>query len=125
MIKINYDNKIKVLFVECSGIIEIEDMLEYVNNFGNDNTLPRDLLIFENASKADVKFTANDLPLLLEKLFTVLPNYKTIKHAVIHSDPVNTAFAMIINKETTNNNYKIKVFSTEKAAMDWLKTDKN
>lgn len=120
MIEFNFNKSEQILYVECSEKIEIEDMFQYVKKLGNDDTLPRKLLILEDARKSDVQFTEEQLPELITKLEVILPKYKTINHAVIHSDPLNTAYAIILNNKVEKNNYRLKVFSTVQAAKKWL-----
>ncbi len=120
MIEFNFNKSEQILYVECSGKIEINDMFKYVKKLGNDDTLPRKLLIIEDARKSDVQFTEKQLPELVTKLEDILPKYKTIRHSVIHSDPLNTAYAIILDNNVEKENYRLKVFSTVQAAKKWL-----
>ena len=120
MIEFNFNKSEQILYVECSGEIEIDDMFKYVKKLGNDDTLPRKLLILEDAKKSYVQFTEKQLPELITKLEVILPKYKTIRHAVIHSEPLNTAYAIILDNKVEKENYRLKVFSTVQAARKWL-----
>ena len=120
MIEFNFNKSEQILYVECSGKIEIDDMFQYVKKLGNDDTLPRKLLILEDARKSDVQFTEKQIPELITKLEVILPKYKTISHAVIHSDPLNTAYAIILENKVEKENYRLNVFSTVQAAKKWL-----
>jgi hypothetical protein len=94
------------------------DSLEY---FAAHQELPRNLLVMEDGRKATSDFSMNELEYIGDKLREVLPQFNSIKHAVIHTDPKNTVLAMIFNQKNANTNYRLNVFSTLEAAVAWLK----
>jgi hypothetical protein len=51
---------------------------------------------------------------------TVAKEFNSIKHAVIHNSPKNTAFAMLMERKEITCNYQIAVFSIEVGALNWL-----
>ena len=83
--------------------------------------LPRNLLILEDARLARPEFSPEDLSRIAEKQKKLFPLYHSIRHAVIHNTPENTALAMVFEQKYISPAYKLKVFSTEEGALIWLK----
>ena len=50
-------------------------------------------------------------------------SFKSIKHAFVSNKPINVAlFVMVINSYNhINQEYRTKAFSTQEAAINWLK----
>lgn len=46
--------------------------------------------------------------------------YESIRHAVIHNDPVKTALVLLIKSHHKLSNYELHVFATETASIHWL-----
>jgi len=91
--------------------------LEYLQK---DTTLPRDLRIFEDATNVEVTFDISVVDLLQEKMQEIAQKYNSIRHAVIHNSPKNTAFAMLIGQNKIVDKYQVEIFYTEQAAYKWL-----
>jgi hypothetical protein len=78
------------------------------------------LKILEDAQEAIATFQTNEINMLAEKLDIALENYSSVRHAVVHKNHLNTAFAILISNKIKNNKYTLKVFSSVKAAKAWL-----
>lgn len=120
-----WDDKGLFLFVKSKALVSLEDMLNGISYLENDKNLPRDLRILEDASQVEVSFNISDLTLIAEKMKEAAQAYNSIKHAVIHDSPKNTAFAYIVENKQDASNYFLSVFSTEKAALEWLNSYTN
>jgi hypothetical protein len=120
MIEYKFNVIEKTLFITVSGSFGIDHMLKAIDSFANDISLPRNLKILEDASFSNVTFTEEEIVLLTERLKSHLFKYNSIRHAVIHLDPVNTAFAMLVAERLSGVKYILKVFSDEAFALHWL-----
>lgn len=109
-----------IFYTRTSGSIGLEDMYAGIEMIKNADYFPRNLKILENSTETLVTFTVQELPVIMERLMSLNEVYESIRHAVIHNDPVKTALSLLIQKRNTLSNYKLQVFTTEKAAIHWL-----
>jgi len=116
-----FDEKENILYTKVSGIVHLEDMFKSAEYLATDRSLPRILRIVEDAREAKVSFSENELHLLARKIEIAADNFISIRHAVIHSCPMNTAFSILISEMIKRENYYLKVFSTMEGAKDWVK----
>jgi len=120
MIEYKFNEIDETLYITVSGTFGINHMFKEIDSFANDNSLPRKLKILEDARNLSVTFTEDEIQLLIERLKSHLFKFDSIRHALVHLDPVNTAFAMLVSERLSGNNYLLKVFSDEEYALHWL-----
>jgi hypothetical protein len=120
MIEYKFNEIDETLYITVSGTFGINHMFKEIDSFANDNSLPRKLKILEDARNLNVTFTEDEIQLLIERLKSHLFKFDSIRHALVHLDPVNTAFAMLVSERLSGNNYLLKVFSDEEYALHWL-----
>ena len=120
MIEYKFNEIEETLYITVSGTFGIEHMFKEIDSFANDNSLPRNLKILEDASNLSVTFTEEEIQSIIERLKSHLFKFNSIRHAVVHLDPVNTAFAMMVSERLSGDNYILKVFSDEEYALHWL-----
>ena len=121
MIEYKFNEIEETLYITVSGTFGIEHMFKEIDSFANDNSLPRNLKILEDASNLSVTFTEDEIQLIIERLKSLLFKFNSIRHAVVHLDPVNTAFAMMVSERLSGEKYLLKVFSSEEYALHWLR----
>lgn len=109
-----------IIEVSSSGIIQLQDMIGRMEALLSNEQTPRAFCLLEDARQAKVTFTYYDLDILVKKLDYWLAFYTHIKHAVVHSKPLPTAFTVAIKQRITAPNYQLEVFSTLTAARKWL-----
>lgn len=83
-------------------------------------TLPRDLKLLEDARGITTAISVDDIDAILSQMYEAAKRFKSIRHAVIHDKPENTAIALLFEDRSVHPQYQFKVFSTEKAAKKWL-----
>lgn len=110
-----------ILYGISEGKITVQEMLMAIDYCLNNKELPRNLLILEDARLANPEFSPQDLSRIAEKQKKLFPLYQSVRHAVIHNTPENTALAMVFEQKHISPAYKLKVFSTEEGALIWLK----
>ncbi len=120
MITVEQDKKGTILFVKSKEIVSKEDMLQGLDFLLKNTKLPESIRILEDAIESEVTFTIKDVPSFIEKLRIVSQRFLSIKHAVIHKSPKNTALAMLIDSYNLEPIYKLGVFTTQNAALNWL-----
>lgn len=109
-----------ILYTRSTDVADLETMLKGLNFIASNKLLPRNLRILEDGRGAHVNFPVTDIPVLVSALEKILVEYTSIRHAVIHNDPTNTAFAIIIDRQIKNDKYILNVFSTFEAARKWV-----
>jgi hypothetical protein len=107
--------------VTIKGESDLQDLLNAMEYFATNTKLPRNLKILENATEAKILITVGDLELIADKLMVHLRNFDSIRHAVIHKEPMGSAFVIIITKMINHSGYVLNEFSTVNAAKNWLK----
>lgn len=117
---IGFDPADGILYTRSAGVADLEAMLQGLNSIASNTLLPRNLRILEDGIGAMVNFPASEIPVLVSALEQVLVEYASIRHAVVHSDPTNTAFAILIDHQMKNEKYVLNVFSTFEAARNWV-----
>lgn len=121
MIEYKFNESEETLFIAVSGTFGINHMFKTIDSFADDNSLPRNLKICEDARYSNVTFSEDEIQLIIERLKSHLFKFNSIRHAVIHLDPVNTAFATLVGNRLSGGNYVLKVFSSEEYALHWLR----
>jgi phage-related protein len=116
-----FDETDNVLFIKLKGNVSIENILQSADELEQNKTLPRVLRIIEDARDANVKLSVRELHLIEQKIRIVAKNFDSIRHAVIHSTPINTALSFMMSDMIKSSNYNLKVFSTMEGAKDWVK----
>jgi hypothetical protein len=120
MIEKQFNETNGILYVRSSGKIYLKDMIDGMEYLRISDELPRNMKILENASEAEALFERKDITEIIKVLFSILPQFKTFRHAVIHTDPTNTAYTILAAGMLQHPNYSLKAFSTEIAAENWL-----
>lgn len=113
---------IPVIEITTSGGVSLPDMIRRMETRLNDPETPRVLYLLEDARLAKVSFSYEELDILVEKFTQFLPSFEKIRHAVVQSTPINTAFTVAIRQRINSPIYVMEVFSTLSAARKWLKT---
>ncbi len=120
MVQLNFDSKTGILHGISSGEITLEGMFSVIDYMKNHTELPRNLLVLEDARNTSPQFQVTELSALAEKIEELIPLYNSIKHAVVHQSPGNTAYALLFSRKHAPTKYKLEVFSTIEGARSWL-----
>ncbi|MFA5298019.1 MAG: hypothetical protein WC389_07405 [Lutibacter sp.] len=116
--KFNYETGIlESIFV---GEVYLKEILDYIISTKENNSFPRLLKIITDTNDANFNFDINDLEIIIAENEKSLEKYDYIIDAIIVDNPKNTAISMLYQKLGENGKYKFEVFSTKKAALNWL-----
>jgi len=85
-----------------------------------DNTLPRNLKILTDATSASYNLSRSEISEMLNILINQIKPYQSVKTALIHEKPVETALSLLVDNDKPITGYEHKVFSTREAALKWL-----
>lgn len=120
---IHVDHKNKIIRYKHSGLIKPEE-IGYIweNEFLKMNeftSLKYNLL--SDYSDAIFDIPLEFLPELMEFMKKVKPIVEGKKQSIIIGDPESTALSLIFENEVNREiGFLVKIFNTEKAALDWL-----
>lgn len=120
-IKIDHTNKI--IRYKHSGIIKQEE-IGYV--WENEFLRMKEFTelrynLFSDYSEAIFDISVDFLPELMNFMKSIEPIVKGKKQSIIIADPESTAVSLIFENEVNKQvGFMVKIFSTKKAALDWL-----
>ncbi len=120
MKNVHYNQLNGILFVNDDENVSLNSMLNALQFLEETDYLPNNLKILESAISSTITFSETDLPVLVEYAKNKLNRFNSVRHAVVHSNPTNTAFAIIVSEELAEIDYKLMVFSSEADALLWL-----
>lgn len=111
-----------ILETDFEGVIDFEEMFNYIVSVRENELLPMRLKIYSNASNA--KFEENikrkDLVRFLNENKITLAQKEFVYDAFVVSGAFEMALGMIYRELNRIKNYKFEVFSTKEAAINWL-----
>jgi len=108
------------LEVKMKGEFSLEEYAKVLLSVAEMGDLPKDLKVLGIDEGLILKVTPEDAILLSkfrEKTASVFTN---VRHATVVKDPKKTALAFLTTSSTTTEHYVSEIFSTKKAAIDWL-----
>lgn len=123
MISYSISDQPRIIMVTYSGVVNKDEIVEYINKIILDKTLPKNILILSNALKASLDINQSDLPVLANIVRLSLDKFNTVREAFVHNSPLGVAYTMIFGIAVNDSRYKCKVFSTEVAAKKWLASE--
>jgi len=108
--------------VKSSGMVFYEDMIAGIDAITVLLQNRRRFLILDDARESVPRFSIREMKLIVHYMRDKLPTNCTVRHAVIHSDLMGTAYALIASRMGISEYYSVGVFSTEESALAWLKS---
>jgi hypothetical protein len=119
---INYSLKDNgIFYVTFSGSVSVEDISKFLSEFEKLSNLPKDLLALYDLREVDLVLKVSDLTAISELTIKITAPYKTVKTAFLTDKPNLTAYSILFTEELVSEKTMRKVFSTEAAALNWLK----
>jgi hypothetical protein len=105
------------------GSIRVEAINKLISDLVHKEDLPSDIKVLIDSRRAKYETKPDDLPLIIKKLKVHNDKFKSIKLTIIQQNPYETAILMIMQELLKGiDNIYFKIFSTEQAAVLWLKT---
>jgi len=110
-----------ILKIRISGIVNIKDISNHYVAIANDKTLSDRLNILTDCRETKLNISPEELNGYSKFTKKVFGRFNYIKEAIIVDKPYETAIAILLGKTLSIlNNHLIGIFSTEKAATNWL-----
>lgn len=114
-----------IFYVKFSGSVTAEDIKAYLLEFELLNDLPKDFLSLYDLRNADINLNKEDILSISDLTNKVTASYKTVRTAFLVLKPLVTAYSYLFIDELPSEKTVRKVFSTEEAAIKWLKENKS
>jgi hypothetical protein len=120
----SFNEKSGILETKYTGVLKIEDIIGHYTRINDDDSLPRDLRVVIDCRGTKFDLKAQEIVLSYDAVRKALINYNYIKEAILVDKPHETVVAMMFEKDHSDfDSYSFRVFSTDKAARDWLLQD--
>lgn len=122
MITYKFNEKRGILETTFTGDVSINDITEYILILSRDNTLPKKLKIFSDASKGKFSrgVTPKDLSKLVDANKKSLIQRDFIYDAFVVSGTFEMALGILYKNLSKKKKYRFNIFSTTEAALNWL-----
>jgi hypothetical protein len=109
--------------VHLDGIVRAEEIGGLISDIVQEKeNLPRLLKILIDSRRAKYEAKTSDLQIVLKKIIENHKKFEVIKLTIVQQNPFETAISMIMKEMLKGvENVYFEVFSTEQAAVSWLK----
>lgn len=118
--EIKADSKGEYLFVKSDPVITLKSKMILLDSFKNNESLPRDLRIVDDAADSKLNFTISGVRQLIRKSNELSGIYDSIKYAVVLNNSLYVAYVIFAEAITTNSVFIVKAFSSVENARIWL-----
>ena len=110
-----------ILISRWTGDIAKQDILDFLDFLNAHEELPRRLRTLEMMENVNVSFEVEDLMTVAARVKEVLGKYKSVRSAVVSTQPLPVAYGMMYKGMTDSfPNYKVEIFDAVHVAMNWL-----
>lgn len=113
-----------ILYVEFYGKVDIVEFLTFIKMLGENSDFPRDLNVLNDFRNAEFNFKPTQIPLIGGQIKRYAHLYNTVRIAAVYSNPKETAYGQLIERNTLVKNYTHKIFHTTESASEWLNPTK-
>ena len=120
MVHFEFDSKLQVLNCRMTDAICLDDIIDFIETIIRVDDLPFNLKMVINMLNARVDFDIEDFQKIIDANNKLFEKYESVRHAIIINSPKDTAFALYYKEINIKDNYFFKVFSTTKAAQEWI-----
>lgn len=120
MIFSEFNHQSGFLDSKFEGEVVLKEIIVYINETKNNKTLPRVLKILTDSTKAEFCIASTDLGKIVEANNQSLEQYDYIIDAIVLARPKETALSILYMEMAKNKKYYFRVFSTQRAAKEWL-----
>jgi hypothetical protein len=120
MISVMFDSKTGILDSKYTGVVTLDQIVDYIVATKENTSYPRFLKILSDATQAEMNFPGDALSTIVDENNKSLERYDTIVDAIVIDSPRETALSLLYKELSRSQKYRFKVFSTREAATEWL-----
>ena len=114
-------NDIGIFYVTFSGDVSADDIHNYLLEFDKIDDLPKNILLIYNMHNATLHGILPQVLSLAKLAKKVTVPYNSVRTAFVVNKPQETVYSILFTQQLAPKNSIRKVFSTENAAISWLK----
>ena len=121
MIKLTYNKKENIIYLERNGEIKLQDLLNNIKDIDQKFHHLKSLYIIEDTRKSTVDFKAKDYPTIIDYIKRRINKYNKVRSAIIVNNLFDTVLSLLYEEMSKEiENYEFKTFYTKEAAKTWL-----
>ncbi len=120
MVELVFDKSSEILRMNTSGTININDIVAVYNAILKNDTYPKELNILIDTRKSKFEIDLNEVVNITDVIKKVLNKYSIINEAILIEKPYETVIVTLVRDHMNFENYNLKIFHTENAALSWL-----
>lgn len=120
MIAVKFNQNEGHLDSRFHGDVTAEEIIDYINATRMNSEYPRYLKILTDATEANMIFSADALPSIVEANNQSLEQYEAIIDAIVLDSSREMALSVFYEQLSKAPKYQFRVFSTREAATTWL-----
>jgi len=117
---IKYQMEDNIFTVIFTGTISFDEIISYLNDFGQMKDLPKSLKLLYNFIDAEFDLNPVKIQIISDKAIEVTALYDNIQTAFVVAEPKITAYSMLFSLMSANEKALREIFSTVLAAKNWL-----
>ncbi len=110
-----------IFYIDFSDTVTVGDIKNYLIEFKNLDNLPKNIYLLYDLREVDMKLEIDEISFISKLAEKVTSSYTTVRTAFLTDKPQITAYSILFNVDTSSEKVLRDVFSTEKAALKWLK----
>jgi hypothetical protein len=111
-----------LLYVYFTGTVSVQDIHSHLSEFESFDFLPDKIMLLYDLQDVNLKLDLEDVSIVNDLAEKVTKKYKSVKTAFVVSKPHATALTMMFQSDISSAKTTRKVFSTDQAALEWLKS---
>ena len=108
------------LEITMKGEFSLEEYAKVMSEVAEMKDLPKELKVLGIDKGIILNIDPEEVILLSKFREKAVGIYTNVRHAYVVKDPKNTALAFLTSSSTKSKHYKAEIFSSKKAAIDWL-----
>ncbi|MCF7823725.1 MAG: hypothetical protein K9N35_06085 [Candidatus Marinimicrobia bacterium] len=125
MITSKFNSDRNILETRFFGEVTLKEIIDYIDATRLNRDYPRYLKILTDGLESFMNFPGEALPKIVEANNRSLEKYDAIVDAIILDSPRETALSIFYEELSKAPKYRFKVFSTKRAAIEWLDSFKD
>lgn len=121
-LKITYNTKNNIVYINKQGNVTFAEACLALSNISEKYGKNETLYILEDSRNSKLNISLQETRQFIQQLKKSLKGQKEVRHADLFNTPLDTAMGIIFQHLAAPiKAYHYKCFSTEKAALEWLK----
>ena len=108
------------LEITMKGEFSLEEYAKVMSEVAEMKDLPKELKVLGIDKGIILNIDPEEVILLSKFREKAVGIYTNVRHAYVVKEPKNTALTFLTSSSTKSKHYKAEIFSSKKAAIDWL-----